>query len=114
MPERFQLLSDTVLKPDSLFDTCNRGNSPGFWTFSFEPITNAAGWYIIRSSTRQGMAVKWGTMSDLPVPADYDYDGKTDVAVWRPGTPSAFFILRSGSTPTAVAWGEKFDLPVAR
>jgi len=56
-------------------------------------------WYIDRS-TNGFFGVHWGTASDKLVPADYDGDGKADVAVWRAngfGDPdhSYFFILRS-------------------
>lgn len=39
----------------------------------------------------------WGLISDRLTPEDYDGDGKTDIAVWRPGAPSSsfFYILQS-------------------
>ena len=54
-------------------------------------------WYIDRS-TNGFSSAHWGIATDKPVPADYDGDGKADVAVWRAngfGDPnfSYFFIL---------------------
>jgi hypothetical protein len=40
-------------------------------------------WYIKKSSGGS-IAQGWGDPSDKLVTGDYDGDGKTDIAVWRP------------------------------
>jgi hypothetical protein len=79
-------------------------------------------WYIARSSDNYGDStarqVQWGSgaMGDIPVPGDYDGDGRTDPAIWRPGD-GTWYILKSSSNYTAVQqvqWGsDSFgDIPV--
>jgi len=52
-----------------------------------------------------------GSCGDLPVPADYDGDGKSDPAVFRSAT-GAWFQLRSTTGPFGVGWGASGDVPV--
>ncbi len=60
--------------------------------------TSPAQWWIAGRAS----PVTFGEPGDIPVPGDYNGDGITDVAVWRPGTPGRLFINGvGGSTPSA-------------
>ena len=73
------------------------------------------GWFINTSSNGSTLWYNWGISTDFFVPADYDGDDKTDIAVWR-STSTEFYILQSqtntlrretfgqpGDDPTVVA-----------
>lgn len=65
--------------------------------------------------TEQGLVNRtqqWGQFGDVPVPRDYDQDGKADFAVWRPSTGN-WHILGSVSNVIRVEqWGQPGDVPV--
>ncbi len=60
-------------------------------------------------------AFDYGFSGDFIVPADYILDRKTDVTVWRPGTPGIFYVAEFPTGPggitlnQAVRWGTADD-----
>jgi hypothetical protein len=53
--------------------------------------------WIRKSSDGSAEVVTFGLIDDQPAFGDYDGDGRTDLAIWREGTPSGFWIRYSGS-----------------
>jgi hypothetical protein len=81
-------------------------------------------WYIQQSGDDSVLLVRWGMttihptggLPDVPVPADFDGDSRTDLGVWRPDT-GEWWILRASTDfdqrrPLVVRWGKLGDVPV--
>jgi hypothetical protein len=69
-------------------------------------------WHILRSATNTYQGVQFGAGEDKLVPADYDGDGKNDIAVWRPSTGTWYTSLDPASNYGAVQWGIDGDIPL--
>ena len=75
----------------------------------FRPST--AQWFIRKSSdglpqvTTWGTAVGSGTAHDIPLAADFDADGKTDLTVYKPATAQWFVLKSSTSSVLVSTWG---------
>src|SRR5262249_26606223 len=64
-------------------------------------------------STGITTTLSWGNSTDLPVPGDYDGDGKADPAVFRPSTGVWYGLESSTSYATqwSMTWGARIDVP---
>jgi FG-GAP-like repeat len=73
--------------------------------------SNTADWFVVNSSTGISFRKRLGKPNDLPVPYDYDGDGRTDMAVWRPATGEWFVINSLTGQTRRVQWGTLGDMP---
>jgi Tol biopolymer transport system component len=69
-------------------------------------------WDILRSGTNTPLSVQFGSGEDRIVPADYNGDGKTDIAVFRPSNGSWYITTDFGINYTAIHWGTDGDIPL--
>jgi hypothetical protein len=74
---------------------------------------NQVDWYVVSSRTWTYSTRQWGAAWDYIVPGDYDGDGKTDHAVWRPSDGTWWVIPSStGVGEFRGWWGLNGDVPV--
>lgn len=67
-------------------------------------------WYVSENGSENISVSDFGLATDSRIPSDYDGDGKTDIAVWRPdnGHGAAFYILKSSDMTVHI---DEFGLP---
>jgi hypothetical protein len=68
-------------------------------------------WYRINSSDGQPSGVHFGQAGDIPVPGDFDGDGKYDEAVYREGS---WYVSQSTAGFTAKQFGIATDIPIPK
>jgi len=66
-------------------------------------------WWIMGSSGSQQATQQWGMSGDVPVPGDYDGDGKTDFSVFRPNTNQWWIMRSSDNTAYSITFGATGD-----
>lgn len=73
---------------------------------------NGCSWYVLKSSDNNLQVYTFGSKGDSPVPSDYNGDGRTDFAVFRPNTGVWHIMKSTDNSYYAVQFGQSGDVPL--
>ena len=70
---------------------------------------------LLSTNSATTVSYQWGVNTDIPVPGDYDGDGKADIAVYRPATGIWYVLLSTTNSASYISyqWGVNTDMPVS-
>lgn len=68
-------------------------------------------WIVMGQTGSQATTFSFGMSGDIPVPGDFDGDGKTDFSVFRPSDHIWYILPSGGGNYYGLNWGISTDLP---
>ncbi|MEO8648899.1 MAG: M36 family metallopeptidase, partial [Acidobacteriota bacterium] len=81
------------------------------WRFGADTNTGVTGWKVDQLQVAGSFLCSFTPVNTIKSRADFDFDGKTDLSVWRPSDGN-WYVFRSGGGITAIVWGIATDTPV--
>ncbi len=74
------------------------------WRPPTDPNQNGV-YYILGGPGSTQVSFPWGAIGDIPVPGDFDGDGKTDFSIYRPSSGTWWIVKSSDNSYYAVQFG---------
>ena len=68
-------------------------------------------WFVMGGLGSQQVTQQWGGAGDIPVPGDYDGDGKTDFSIFRPSDGTWWVLRSSDMAYYSFPFGQNGDIP---